>query len=69
MPISLLGYAPFFFWYFSHGTIIIAPSFSFPNVVKSCCFVLFLSRKRQTIKQKSSAFKNLLPHISTMEVL
>jgi len=51
-------------------TIVVVPSFSFPNVVKSWYLVLFSSRKMQKkTKKKSSTFENLLHHISTTEAL
>jgi len=50
-------------------TIVVTPSFSFPNVVKSCYLVLFPLRKMQKNKKKCGAFENLLPHISTTEAL
>ena len=56
----------FLFWQISHDTIIIAHSFSFLNVVKSCYLVLFSWRKMQKKKKKHGAFQNLLHHISTM---
>ena len=65
MSISLLGHAPSFFGEFSHDTTIVAPSFTFLNVVKSCDLVLFSWRKMQKRKKKRGAFQNLLPHIST----
>ena len=66
VSISLLGYVPSFLGEFSHDTIVVAPSLSFPNVVKSSHLVLFSWRKLQKNKKKCSAFQNLLPHISTM---
>ena len=44
---SLLGYIPSFFGHFSHDMIIVALSFSFLTVLKSCCLVLFSWRKMQ----------------------
>jgi hypothetical protein len=41
----------------SHGTTIVAPSFSFPNVVKSCDLVLFSSRKTQKTKKNAALLK------------
>ena len=70
MSVSLLGYAPSFFGHFSHNTIIIALSFSFLNVVKSCCLVLFSWRKTQKTKQTrrfSISFTSYLHNRSTSE--
>jgi len=53
---SLLGYVPSFFGKF-HGTTIVAPSFSFANVVKSCDLVLFSSRKMQKTKENAALLK------------
>ena len=64
VSISLLGYALSFFGHFSHDTTIVALSFSFLNVLKSCDLVLFSLRKMQK-KKKNGACQNLLPHIST----
>ena len=45
VSISLLGYALSFLNKFHHGTIVIASSLCFLNMVKSCYLVLFLWRK------------------------
>jgi len=67
---SVLGYAPSFFGQISHDTIVVAPSPSFPNVLKMCCLVLFSWRKTQKKqKKKGGAEKNVLPHISTTGAL
>ena len=67
---SLLGHAPSFFGHFSHDTIIVAPSLSFQDVLKSSYLMLFSCRKTQKkTKKKCSAFQNLLPHISTVGAL
>jgi len=66
---SLLGHAPSFFGENFHHMIIVAPSFSFPNVVKSCCLMLFSLRKTQKNKNKMWWLEYLLPHICTMEAL
>ena len=60
VSISLLGYVPSFLGEFSRDTIVVAPSLSFPNVVKSSHLVLFSWRKMQkknkkTKKQKKNA--------------
>ena len=47
MSISLLGCAPSFLGQIFHDIIIVAPSLSFLNVLKSCCLVLFSWRKLQ----------------------
>ena len=44
MSLSHLGYALSFLGYFSHNTIIVAPSLTFPNVLKSS-LVLFHGKK------------------------
>ena len=58
-------HAPSFLGEFSHDTTIVAPSFTFLNVVKSCDLVLFSWRNMQKKTKKRSTFRNLLPHIST----
>ena len=65
MSISHLGYALSFFGHFSHDTTIVALSFTFLNVLKSCDLVLLSLRKMQKTKKKCGTFQNLLPHIST----
>jgi hypothetical protein len=69
MSISLLQHTPSFLGQFSHNRIIVAPSLSFLNVLKSCYLVFFSWRKTQDNKKKQDAFENLLPHISITEAL
>ena len=56
---------------FSHNTIIVALSFSFLNVVKSCYLVLFLWRKMQKKRKKmrhfSKSFTSYLHNESNSE--
>ena len=61
--ISLLGYAPSFLGEFSHDTIVVAPSLSFLNVVKSYYLVLFSWRKLQKTK-KNAALRRIFYLIS-----
>ena len=71
MSISLLGHAPSFLGEFSHNTIVVAPSLSFLNVVKSYYLVLFSWRKMQKKKKKlqcfSKSFTSYLHNRSTSE--
>ena len=68
---SLLRQAPSFFGHFSHDTRIVALSFSFLNVLKLCCLVLFSWRKLQKRKKKtqhfSKSFSSYLHNRSTSE--
>ena len=65
MSISLLGYALSLFGHFSHDTIIVAPSFSFLNMLKSCDLVLFSLRKMQ--KKKNAALFKIFYLISPQQ--
>ena len=62
-------YAPSFLGEISHDLTIVAPSFSFLNVVKSCDLLLFSCRKNAKKQQKSQWWENVLLHISTMGAL
>ena len=57
MSISLLGYTLSFFGQFSHGTIVVALSLTFLNLLKSCDLVLFSWRKMQKTKKNAALFK------------
>ena len=71
MSISLLGYALSFVGQFSHGTIVVAPSLTFLNQLKSCDLVLFSWRKMQKKTKKtrcfSKSFTSYLHNGSTLE--
>jgi hypothetical protein len=58
VSISVLGYAPSFLGDFSHDTIVVAPSLSFLNVLKSCCLGLLSLIKTQ--KQNKTKKRILL---------
>ena len=67
-----LGYAPSFSGEISHDQTIIAPSFSFLNVVKSCDLVLFSWRKMQKKTKKKrqwweKCFTSYLHNGTTLE--
>ena len=57
VSISFFGYAPSFLGEFSHDTIVVAPSLSFLNVLKSCYLVLFSLRKTQKTKKNAALLK------------
>ena len=57
VSISLFGQAPSFLGEFSHDIIVVAPSLSFLNVLKSCYLVLFSLRKTQKTKKNTILLK------------
>ena len=67
MSISLLGHAPSFLGEFSHDTTIVAPSFTFLNVVKSCDLVLFSWRKMPKKKKENAVLFKIFYLISPQQ--
>ena len=70
ISISLLGYALSFFGQISHGTIAVALSFTFLNLLKSCDLVCFHGEKCKKQKKTrcfSKSFTSYLHKGSTLE--
>jgi len=67
VSISLLGYAPSFLGQIFYDMIIVAPSLSSLNMLKSCCLVLLPWRKTQKTKKKKPAVEKILYLISLQQ--